>query len=74
MKYMNEAGWDRIGRIALGVVVLGFGWTGAVGGGLGTFLKIVGFLPLATGVMGWCPLYAVFGVRTARAARDVATV
>ena len=74
MKFANEASWDRIGRVVLGVVLLVLGWTGAVGGGLGTFFKIVGFIPLATGLAGWCPLYAVFGFRTNKEAKDPVAV
>ncbi len=66
MSFMNEAGWDRIARVALGVVLIVLGFSGAVDGGLGTFLGIVGFVPLITGLLGWCPLYAVFNFRTNR--------
>ncbi len=64
MRYINEAGWDRAARVVLGIVLLALGWSGAVGGGWGAFLKIIGFVPLATGLAGWCPLYAVFRFRT----------
>lgn len=76
MKFVNEASWDRIARVVLGVVLLGLGWTGAVGGTLGTVFKFLGFVPLATGLVGWCPIYAILQFRTnnesnqpARAAR-----
>lgn len=64
MKFANEAAWDRIARVVLGVVLLYLGWTETVTGGWGTFLKIIGFVPLATGLAGWCPLYALFRFRT----------
>lgn len=64
MKFINEAGWDRVVRVVLGVALLILGWGGIVTGGLGTFFKVVGFVPLATGLAGWCPLYAIFNVRT----------
>lgn len=64
MKYANEAAWDRIARVALGIVVLYLGWSGTVEGGLGTFLQYIGFVPLATGLVGWCPIYAAFRFRT----------
>jgi hypothetical protein len=64
MKFVNEASWDRIARVVLGVALLGLGWTGAVSGTLGTIFKIVGFIPLITGLVGWCPLYAIFRFRT----------
>lgn len=60
----NEANWDRILRIGLGAVLLYLGWSGTVAGGLGTLLKVIGFVPLTTGLVGWCPLYAVFRFRT----------
>lgn len=64
MNFINEAAWDRIARIALGIVLLALGWGGAVDGALGTVFQWLGFVPLATGLLGWCPLYAVFGFRT----------
>ncbi len=64
MKYINEANWDRIVRVLLGIVLLYLGWAGVVTGGLGVFLKVIGFVPLLTGLVGWCPLYALFKFRT----------
>lgn len=64
MGFVNEAAWDRIARVAVGVVLLYLGWADVVTGGWGTFLKIIGFVPLATGLVGWCPLYAIFRFRT----------
>ena len=61
---INEANWDRIGRLVLGLVLLFLGWAGIVPGGLGLFLKIIGFVPLLTAVVGWCPLYAMFKFST----------
>jgi len=68
MKYFNEAGWDRIVRIVLGVALLYLGWAGVVTGSWGTFLKVIGFVPLLTGLIGFCPIYAIFKVRTIKAA------
>lgn len=64
MSYVNEAWWDRIVRVALGVVLLYLGWSGVVDGSWGTLLRFVGFLPLATGLSGWCPLYTLLGYST----------
>lgn len=61
---LNEATWDRIVRILLGILLLYLGWAGIVTGSWGLFLKIIGFLPLATGLIGWCPLYALLHIRT----------
>jgi len=68
MKYLNEAGWDRIVRIVLGAAMLYLGWAGIVAGGWGPFFKFVGFVPLVTGLVGFCPIYALLKVRTSKAA------
>lgn len=64
MNFVNEANWDRIVRVLIGIVLLYLGWAGVVGGGLGVFLKVIGFVPLLTGVIGWCPLYSLFKFST----------
>jgi hypothetical protein len=64
MGFVNEATWDRIARVAIGSVLLYLGWAEVVTGGWGTFLKLIGFVPLATGLIGWCPLYALLRFRT----------
>ena len=63
--FVNEGGWDRVARIVLGTFVLLIAWSGLIGGTFGLVLKIAGFLPLVTGLVGWCPLYALLGITTA---------
>lgn len=60
----NEAGWDRIARIILGIVMLVLGWGGFVTGTFGVILQWLGFIPLITGLVGWCPLYSLFRFST----------
>jgi len=38
-----------------------------VAGTLGTVFKWLGFLPLLTGVVGFCPAYPLLGIRTKKA-------
>ena len=64
MKLVNEAGWERIIRVILGAAILYLGWGGVVSGGLGTFMKVFGFLPLLTGLTGTCPAYLMMKFRT----------
>ena len=59
----NEANWDRVARVALGVVFLAVGLT-VVDGTLGVVLTVVAFVPLLTGIVGSCPLYSLLGVST----------
>lgn len=63
MKFINEAGWDRIARVVIGAVLIWLGF-GVVDGGLGITLGIIGFVPLLTGLVGYCPLYSLFEFRT----------
>lgn len=63
---LNEAGWDRVARIGLGVALLIIGFA-VMGGTAGTVVGIVGLVPLLTGLSGWCPLYSLFGFRTNKA-------
>jgi hypothetical protein len=68
---MNEGTADRVIRVVAGIALLALGWGEVVTGTLGTVLKVVGFVPLLTGLSGWCPLYAIthFSTRN-RAAKD----
>ena len=58
---MNEAGWDRMLRIVLGLVGLSL-----VAVGPKTMGGLVGIIPLATGTLGFCPLYSIVGVSTCK--------
>ena len=55
----NEAGWDRGVRVVLGVGLLSLTVVGPH-----TWLGLIGLIPLATGLWGFCPLYKVLGLRT----------
>ncbi|HEY0887108.1 MAG TPA: DUF2892 domain-containing protein [Ramlibacter sp.] len=61
----NVGGIDRILRIALGLVLIGLAATGAVG-----WWGWLGVVPLATGLVGWCPPYAILGLNTCRTRRN----
>ena len=64
MKFINEAGWDRILRVVLGVVLLILAFANFVSGGLSTLFIVLGIIALVTGLSGICPLYMVFKFRT----------
>ena len=65
--FMNESGMDRVIRVVVGIALLALGWGGVVTGGFGTVLKVLGFLPLLTGLVSFCPLYALVNIRTNKA-------
>jgi hypothetical protein len=64
---VNEASWDRALRVVVGLALLYLGWGGVVTGTLGTVLQWLGFLPLLTGIIGFCPAYPLLGFRTKKA-------
>lgn len=57
----NVGGIDRILRIVVGVALIAAAATGAVGA-----WGWIGIVPLATGLIGWCPPYAIFGINTCK--------
>lgn len=63
---MNQAGWDRLLRVAVGLALLAVGWSNAVPGLWAAVCKIFGWLPLISGLIGFDPVYALLGVSTRR--------
>lgn len=55
----NEGGIDRIVRIVAGLVLLGLMAMGTIG-----WWGWLGVVPLATGLIGWCPVYTLLGMNT----------
>lgn len=55
----NVGGIDRIVRIVAGLVLVALAVTGTVG-----WWGWLGIVPLATGLFGWCPPYAMLGIST----------
>ncbi|HEB66293.1 MAG TPA: DUF2892 domain-containing protein [Chloroflexi bacterium] len=60
----NEATWDRVVRVILGIILLYVGFGGVVGGTLGVILGIVGIIALVTGLTGYCAAYSLFKFQT----------
>ncbi|MDH4348053.1 MAG: DUF2892 domain-containing protein [Gemmatimonadota bacterium] len=63
MSYVNTGRVDRAIRLVIGVVVLGL--YGAAEPPF-KYLTLLGLIPVATGLSGFCPLYRLFGVSTCR--------
>jgi glyoxylate carboligase len=55
----NVGGIDKILRI-----VVGAGLIGATAAGALPVWGYIGIVPLATGLMGWCPAYTLLGIKT----------
>ena len=55
----NVGGIDKIVRI-----VAGAGLIGATVAGMLPVWGYIGIVPLATGLLNWCPAYTLFGMNT----------
>jgi len=55
----NVGGIDRGLRIVAGVTLVALALTGTVGA-----WGYLGLVPLATGLLGWCPPYRLLGINT----------
>jgi hypothetical protein len=59
----NVGTLDRSLRIAAGLALIALAATGTVG-----LLGWIGAVPLATGLLGWCPAYTLLGIKTCKTA------
>ena len=60
----NESSTDRVIRFVLGAVLLYAWYAVLVTGVLATVAVVIGVVLMLTGVIGWCPLYTLFGMKT----------
>ena len=60
----NVGGIDKILRIVAGIALIAWALTG------GPVWAWIGVFPLATGLMGWCPLYPLIGLSTCPLKKD----
>jgi len=60
----NVGTMDRVIRIFIGLVGLSFAFIGSSAWGY------LGFVPLVTGIIGWCPPYHLLGISTCKKCTD----
>jgi hypothetical protein len=56
---LNEGSTDRILRVVVGIALLSLAFIGPK-----TPWAYLGVIPLLTGIIGFCPLYAILGINT----------
>jgi Protein of unknown function (DUF2892) len=64
---INESPLDRIIRIVVGLGLAGLAIAGVVAAPIAYAVWLVAAVLLATGIVGFCPLYALLHVSTKRA-------
>ena len=57
----NVGGIDRVLRICVGLALISLVFIGPQ-----TPWGWLGIVPLATGLLGWCPAYLPFGIKTCK--------
>jgi len=65
MSLKNEGTIDRALRVVVGLAVLSLVFVGPQ-----TAWGWVGLVPLATGLIGFCPLYSILGINTCSLRHD----
>ncbi len=58
---INEGGLDRVVRVIVGLAIISLVFVGPK-----TPWAWLGLVPLLTGIVGFCPAYALFGIRTCK--------
>lgn len=58
----NVGQTERVIRIVAGLALMGAAYTGHLGA-----WAWIGVVPLLTGLVGWCPPYALLGINTCKA-------
>ena len=61
---VNMSSADRIIRAIIAVIFAALYFTGTVPGTSGLVLTVVAVVFLFTSLVGYCPLYQIFGIRT----------
>jgi hypothetical protein len=59
----NEGGWDRVIRVLAGIALAYATWLTWPGTASVVF-GVIGAIAFVTGLVGWCPGYALFGLST----------
>jgi len=62
----NEGTIDRALRVIAGLVLIALAATGTIG-----VWGWIGVVPIATGLIGWCPAYTLLGINTCPMKTDV---
>lgn len=64
---INEHPVERVARVGAGVALVALAATGTIG-----VWGYIGALPIATGLLGVCPIYSLFGISTCPTRKRIA--
>jgi len=61
---LNMGSWDRIIRLLITLLIVVLLFAGVLKGALVIILGIIAIILFVTSVIGFCPLYVIFGIST----------
>jgi len=61
---VNIHSTERVARVLIGLVLVSLAFVGPA-----SLWFLLGLIPLLTGLIGWCPPYAMLGINTCRIAK-----
>lgn len=64
IRFANLAPWDRALRMVCGALLLAIGWWAELNQLAAVALRIFGWVPVLTGLLGWSPLYSLLDITT----------
>lgn len=62
----NEGDMDRAARVVIGVVLVALAYLKFVSAPIDLVLYVVGAVLVLTGITGFCAIYKLFGINTAK--------
>ena len=62
----NMGSYDKLIRLSLAIVLIILYYKGVLVGTLGIVALVVALIFTVTSLIGFCPLYAIFGIKTCK--------
>ncbi|MEI8087813.1 MAG: DUF2892 domain-containing protein [Paludibacter sp.] len=62
----NMGSYDKLVRLSVAIVLIILYYKGVLMGTLGIIALVVALIFTVTSLIGFCPLYAVFGIKTCK--------
>lgn len=62
----NMGSYDKLIRLSVAIVLIILYYNGLLAGSLGIIALVVALIFTVTSLIGFCPLYAIFGIKTCK--------
>ena len=62
----NMGSYDKLIRLTIAILLIILYYNGVLAGTLGTIALVVALIFTVTSLVGFCPLYAIFGIKTCK--------